>query len=297
MLGRCTAQPGPALPTNTIKKEGLDGEKLCAGKTLISAQGLKERSGTNTSHQMKTYALAWNHSSFKLRTSIDRDGNENPTWNDQFLFKVSSDFLSHETSGVSIEIFAVGSLRDTLLGPIQGVLNFDMAVFDGADVPAFNGVSAINNDSTTSSLLPASTASREWDGIIQGVKKSNHMKSSASCRKLYCEMETPSKADRLSPFIFNRAESFNEGKLRWGSGFLPPSILPMRKYIALFTNNKKYLRKLTATALLCFACLSPTNLRILRQPFGFPVLRIFLDLTACLMLNIDYSFLSISSFA
>ncbi|KAH1080993.1 hypothetical protein J1N35_020754 [Gossypium stocksii] len=57
------------------------------------------------------------------------------------------------------------------------------------------------------------------------------------------------------------------------------------------------LRKLTATALLCFACLSLTNLRILRQPFGFPVFRIFLDLTACLMLNIDDSFLSISSFA
>ncbi|TYJ08896.1 hypothetical protein E1A91_A11G103600v1 [Gossypium mustelinum] len=180
--------------------------------TLISAQGLKERPGTNTSHQMKTYALAWNDSSFELRTCIDRDGNENPTWKDQFPFKVSSDFLSHETSGVSIEIFAVGFLRDTL---IQGVLNFDMAVFDGADVPAFNGVSAISfhNDSTTSSLSPASTASREWDGIIQGVKKSNHMKSSASCGKLYCEMETPSKADRLSPFIFNRAESFNEGKL------------------------------------------------------------------------------------
>ncbi|KAH1080991.1 hypothetical protein J1N35_020752 [Gossypium stocksii] len=85
--------------------------------TLISAQGLKERSGTNTSHQMKTYALSWNDSSFKLRTCIDRDGNENPTWNDQFLFKVSSDFLSHETSGVSIEIFAVGFLRHTMLGP------------------------------------------------------------------------------------------------------------------------------------------------------------------------------------
>ncbi|MBA0617391.1 hypothetical protein Godav_026844 [Gossypium davidsonii] len=52
-------------------------------------------------------------------------------------------------------------------------------------------------------------------------------------------METPSKADRLSPFIFNRAESFNKGKLRWGSGFLPPSTLPMRKYIAPCTNNKK----------------------------------------------------------
>ncbi|MBA0859812.1 hypothetical protein Goshw_011082 [Gossypium schwendimanii] len=176
---------------------------------------------------MKTYALAWNDSSFKLRTCIDRHGNENPTWNDQFVFKVSSDFLSHETSGVSIEIFAVGFFRDTM---IQGVLNFDMAVFDGANVPAFNAVSAISfrdliggkvhpmtpqkkkNTKSKLSRIP-STASREWDGIIQGVKKSNHMKSSASCRKLYCEMETPSKADRLSPFIFNRAESFNKGKL------------------------------------------------------------------------------------
>lgn len=238
--------------------------------TLISAQGLKGRSGSNTSQQMKTYALAWTDSSFKLRTCIDHDGNENPTWNDQFLFKVSSDFLSHETSGISIEIFSVGFLRDTLLGTvrllvrdflrsgsafnavmirrpsgrIQGILNLGIAVFEGADVPAFKGVSAISfrdliggkvqpmtpqKEKNSKSKLSIhensfrgsadkpedndSTASRGWDGVIQEVTKSNHMKSSASCGKLYCEMETPSKADRLSPFIFNRAESFNEGKL------------------------------------------------------------------------------------
>ncbi|OMO64364.1 C2 calcium-dependent membrane targeting [Corchorus capsularis] len=144
--------------------------------TLISAQGLKEPS--SKLRRMQTYATAWVDSSVKLRTCIDRVGGENPTWNDKFLFKVSPEFLSSETSGVSVEIFSVGVLKDTLLGTvrflvsnflptgssfdalktpsfnavqvrrpsgrIQGVLNVGATIRDGADVPALSGgVSAI----------------------------------------------------------------------------------------------------------------------------------------------------------
>ncbi|XVE77222.1 hypothetical protein DITRI_Ditri13aG0044300 [Diplodiscus trichospermus] len=143
--------------------------------TLISAQGLKEPSPKLRS--MQTYATAWIDSSVKLRTCVDRVGGRNPTWNDKFLFKVSSEFLSSETSGVSVEIFAVGVLRDTLLGTVRflvsnflpscsvfnavktpsfnavqvrrasgryhGILNIGAAVLDGIQVPAMAGVSAI----------------------------------------------------------------------------------------------------------------------------------------------------------
>ncbi|XWS32097.1 hypothetical protein CRYUN_Cryun23aG0131600 [Craigia yunnanensis] len=143
--------------------------------TLISAQGLKESS--NKVGRMQNYAFAWIDSSVKLRTCVDSVGCENPTWNDKFLFKVSSDFLSSETSGVSVEIFAVGVLRDTLLGTVRllvsnflrsgsafnavktpsfnaiqvrrpsgrfhGILNVGVTVLDGADVPGMTGVSAI----------------------------------------------------------------------------------------------------------------------------------------------------------
>ncbi|CAH2069255.1 unnamed protein product [Thlaspi arvense] len=84
---------------------------------LISAQGLKEPTGKL--RQLQTYASVWVDSSNKLRTRIDRIGAENPIWNDKFVFQVSSDFLSSETSGVSIEIYAVGYLRDHLIGTVR----------------------------------------------------------------------------------------------------------------------------------------------------------------------------------
>ncbi|KAE8679545.1 F-box/kelch-repeat protein [Hibiscus syriacus] len=68
---------------------------------------------------MKTYALAWIDSAVKLSTCIDRVGGENPTWNDKFLFRVSPEFLYSETSGISIEIFADGIFRDTLVGTVR----------------------------------------------------------------------------------------------------------------------------------------------------------------------------------
>ncbi|KAK8575900.1 hypothetical protein V6N13_032787 [Hibiscus sabdariffa] len=78
---------------------------------LISAQGLNRQS--------KTYAVAWVDPSKKLRTRVDRTGGENPTWNDKFLFKVSPDFLSRVTSAVSVKIYAVGIVRDKLIGTVR----------------------------------------------------------------------------------------------------------------------------------------------------------------------------------
>ncbi|KAL6311549.1 hypothetical protein AAG906_005146 [Vitis piasezkii] len=84
---------------------------------LISAQGLKPPSGNL--RRMQTYAIAWVDSANKLRTQVDRVGAENPTWNDKFIFRVSSDFLACDTSAVAVEIYAVGVIRDHLIGTVR----------------------------------------------------------------------------------------------------------------------------------------------------------------------------------
>ncbi|XP_061997518.1 BON1-associated protein 2 [Rosa rugosa] len=88
---------------------------------LISGQGLKVPSGKL--RRMKTYAIAWVDSDHKIRTRVDKVGAENPTWNDRFLFKVSSEFLARETSGITIEIYAVGVIRDHLVGTVRLILS------------------------------------------------------------------------------------------------------------------------------------------------------------------------------
>ncbi|XP_065879792.1 BON1-associated protein 2 [Euphorbia lathyris] len=141
---------------------------------LISAQGLKPPSSKLL--QMQTYAVVWVDSCTKLRTRIDRVGGENPTWNDKFLFKVTPEYLSRETSGVSFEIYAVGCLRNPLIGTarflisnmpfsssikqvstpsfvaihivrpcgkFQGVLNVGAMVNDGSDLTQLYGVPAV----------------------------------------------------------------------------------------------------------------------------------------------------------
>ncbi|XP_038996530.1 uncharacterized protein LOC120121166 [Hibiscus syriacus] len=143
--------------------------------TLISAQGLKK---TSKFRRMKTYALAWTDSAVKVRTCIDRVGGVNPTWNDKFLFRVSSEFLYRETSGISIEIFTVGIFSDTLVGTVrllvsnllrigssyipvrvpsfsavhvrrpsgrfEGALNVGASVLLDSDVPEMDGATGIN---------------------------------------------------------------------------------------------------------------------------------------------------------
>ncbi|KAL3517238.1 hypothetical protein ACH5RR_024140 [Cinchona calisaya] len=109
---------------------------------LISAQSLKTPSGNR--RPMHTYALAWVDPTTKLRTRIDRVGAENPTWNDKFLFLVSSDFLASETSGVTVEIYAVGQFRDYLIGSVRFLLSSCIGVFPASaytiGTPAFTAV-------------------------------------------------------------------------------------------------------------------------------------------------------------
>ncbi|KAL2892090.1 Protein SRC2 [Bienertia sinuspersici] len=88
---------------------------------LISAQNLKPPS-TNL-RKLQTYAVAYIHPSLKLRTRVDRLSAENPTWNDKFIFRVSSDFLSSETSSFTVDIFSVGVLKDALLGSVRLLLS------------------------------------------------------------------------------------------------------------------------------------------------------------------------------
>ncbi|RAL46280.1 hypothetical protein DM860_016713 [Cuscuta australis] len=102
---------------------------------LISAQGLKAPPANL--RRMQTYVLAWADSSAKLRTGLDRIGGENPTWNDKFLFRISSDFVSSETSGVSFEIYSVACIKDVLLGTVRFVLSSRRdSVNESAGTPA-----------------------------------------------------------------------------------------------------------------------------------------------------------------
>ncbi|KAH7841856.1 hypothetical protein Vadar_017415 [Vaccinium darrowii] len=70
-------------------------------------------------------------------------GAENPTWNEKFLFRVSSRFLNGETSAVSVEIYAVGFINDPLIGTVRFLLNSHLssaASGVGIDSPAFTAV-------------------------------------------------------------------------------------------------------------------------------------------------------------
>lgn len=103
---------------------------------LISAQGLSPSSGS--SRRVHTYALLWIDSSTKLRTGVDKVGGENPSWNDRFLFRVTPEFLSGETSGVYVEIYAVGRIRDSLIGTVRLLLSNFLDV--RAKTPSFTAL-------------------------------------------------------------------------------------------------------------------------------------------------------------
>ncbi|PSS26298.1 BON1-associated protein [Actinidia chinensis var. chinensis] len=104
---------------------------------LISAQGLKTPSANL--RRFQTYAIAWVDSSAKLRTRLDRLGGENPTWNEKFLFRVTSEFLAGETSAVSFEIYAVGYIKDPLVGTVRFLLS-SAASRPGIGTPSFTAV-------------------------------------------------------------------------------------------------------------------------------------------------------------
>ncbi|CAI9095663.1 OLC1v1031658C1 [Oldenlandia corymbosa var. corymbosa] len=76
---------------------------------LVSAQDHLKKKANEGSKAQQTYAVVWvDDSSRKLRTRIDCFGGENPTWNDKFLFRVSSEFINSATAGFNVEIYNVG---------------------------------------------------------------------------------------------------------------------------------------------------------------------------------------------
>ncbi|XP_010055064.2 uncharacterized protein LOC104443389 [Eucalyptus grandis] len=151
------------------------GESAILELHLISAQNLKPPPANM--RRTETYSLVWVDPSTKLRTRLDRVGSDNPTWNDKFFFRVGPDFLSSHTSAVTVEIYAVGYIRDYLVGSVRlllstvlswpdfvgnsklpyftavgirrpsgkihGVLNIGIMLANGSDFTALKGASAI----------------------------------------------------------------------------------------------------------------------------------------------------------
>ncbi|KAK6911297.1 C2 domain [Dillenia turbinata] len=83
---------------------------------VVSAQDIAPVQKTRS---MQTYAVAWVNPERKLTTRVDGSGHTNPTWNDKFVFRVDDKFLDSENSAVTIEIYAVSWLRDTLVGTVR----------------------------------------------------------------------------------------------------------------------------------------------------------------------------------
>ncbi|KAK6145908.1 hypothetical protein DH2020_019777 [Rehmannia glutinosa] len=81
---------------------------------IISAQDLEP-----VFKKMKTYARAWVNPNRKLSSCVDTEGNNNPTWNDKFVFRVDEDFLREDTSAVMIEIHASHWFRDVIVGTVR----------------------------------------------------------------------------------------------------------------------------------------------------------------------------------
>ncbi|KAH6778095.1 Calcium-dependent lipid-binding family protein [Perilla frutescens var. hirtella] len=81
---------------------------------LISAQDLEP-----VTKKMKTYCKAWVHTNRKLTSCVDTEGNNNPTWNDKFVFRVNDDFLQEDNSAVMIEIHTPHWFRDALVGTVR----------------------------------------------------------------------------------------------------------------------------------------------------------------------------------
>lgn len=81
---------------------------------IISAQDLAP-----VCRHMKAYAVAWVHQTRKLNTRVDAVGQNNPTWNDKFVFRVDDQFLYTDTSAVMIEIYALHWFRDIHVGTVR----------------------------------------------------------------------------------------------------------------------------------------------------------------------------------
>lgn len=67
---------------------------------------------------IKAYAVVWIDPERKLRTRPDSKGNNNPHWNQKFVFRVEDELMDSDTASVKVEIYAVGWLKDSLLGSV-----------------------------------------------------------------------------------------------------------------------------------------------------------------------------------
>lgn len=81
---------------------------------LISAQDLEP-----VSKKMKTYCKSWVNPNRKLTSCVDTEGNNNPTWNDKFVFRVTDEFLRADNSAVMIEIYSPQWFRDVIVGSVR----------------------------------------------------------------------------------------------------------------------------------------------------------------------------------
>lgn len=86
--------------------------------SIISAQDLSP-----VYKNLRTYAVVWINPDRKLQTKIDQRGHINPSWNDKFVFRVDDEFLDSETGGVMIEVYALGWLRDVLVGSVRVLIS------------------------------------------------------------------------------------------------------------------------------------------------------------------------------
>lgn len=86
---------------------------------LISAQDLLAPASRNLSKNLKTYAVTWISPDRKLRTGTDQKGGNNPHWDQKFLFRVEDYQMESESASVMIEIYAVGWLKDTVVGSVS----------------------------------------------------------------------------------------------------------------------------------------------------------------------------------
>ncbi|XP_047320923.1 uncharacterized protein LOC124924987 [Impatiens glandulifera] len=90
---------------------------------VIAARGLAQ-----VSKLMKTYVVAWIDPNEKLTTSIDHNGNTNPTWNYRFIFRSEDMSLSSDHSTVTFEIYNISFLRDIPIGvvcvPINSLVSY-----------------------------------------------------------------------------------------------------------------------------------------------------------------------------
>ncbi|XP_047971570.1 uncharacterized protein LOC125214541 [Salvia hispanica] len=92
--------------------------------TILSAQNLAPASQNlpknlckNLSKHQKTYTVAWIDPTRKLKTRPDTKGNNNPHWNQKFVYRVDKD-MDSDTASVVMEIYAVGWFKDNLVGSV-----------------------------------------------------------------------------------------------------------------------------------------------------------------------------------